>query len=126
MRNRLATLVMLVLMSCSAIAADKETVAKAIKTDGISSQDCRKWYTIYKGAYIYVKELDAVGSNDFGDVFDRIRVVRDKMLPTKGNPEFVKATDMSEYTDADFTDEKKTDFAEDLYQICEGLKTGIK
>ena len=126
MRSRLATLIILCLMSCQSYAADKEAVAKAVKEDAISVQDCRKWYTVYKGAYIYVKELDAVGCNDFGDVFERVRVVRDKTMPSKGNPNFVKASDLSKYADLDFTPENKTDLAEDLFQICEGLKAGMK
>ena len=132
MRNKLATLIIMVLMSCSALGADKESVAKAVKEDGMSVQDCRKWYTVYKGAYIYIKELDAAGSKDFGDVFVRFRSVRDKVMPTKGNENFMKASDLSKYADpvtntyADFTAENKTDLAEDLYQVCEGLKAGIK
>ena len=126
MISRLAILAILVLISGYVEAADKATVAKAVKADKMSADDCRKWYTVYKGAYIYVKELDAVGSKDFGDVFDRMRIVRDKAMPVKGNPEWVKATDLSAYQEAEFTQEKKTDFAEDLYQICEGLKAGIK
>jgi hypothetical protein len=132
MRNRLATLVLLVFMSCSALGADKESVAKAVKEDGMSVQDARKWYTVYKGSYIYVKELDSVGSKDFGDVFVRFRSVRDKVMPTKGNEAFKKATDLSKFADpvantyADFTAENKTDLAEELYEICEGLKAGMK
>ena len=132
MINRLATLIILILTSCSALAADKESVAKAVKEDGMSIQDCRKWYTVYKGAYIYVKEFDSAGSKDFGDVFSRFRSVRDKVMPTKGNANFIKATDLSKFADpskntyADFTPENKTDLAEELYQICEGLKDGIK
>jgi len=126
MRSKLFALLALIVMSYSALAVDKDAVAKAVKDDNISAQDCRKWYTVYKGAYIYVKELDAAGSKDFGDVFDKIIFVRDKTLPTKGNANFVKATDLSAYTDADFTAEKRTDLAEDLYKICEGLKAGMK
>jgi hypothetical protein len=126
MRSKLFALLAIIVMSCSALAVDKDAVAKAVKDDNISEQDCRKWYTVYKGAYIYVKELDAVGSKDFGDVFDKIVLVRDKTLPAKGNANFVKATDLSAYAEADFTADKRTDLAEDLYKICEGLKAGMK
>lgn len=132
MGNKLVTFAIFFVLSCSAIAADKETIAKAVKEDEMSVQDCRKWYTVYKGAYIYVKELDAVGSKDFGDVFVRFRSVRDKVMPTKGNTSFTKATDLSKFADpiantyADFTAENKTDLAEELFQICEGLKAGIE
>ena len=132
MRSKLFALLALIVISCSALAVDKEVVAKAVKEDGMSVQDARKWYTVYKGAYIYVKELDAAGSKDFGDVFVRFRSVRDKVIPIKGNEAFKKATDLSKFADpiantyADFTAENKTDLAEELYQICEGLKAGIK
>jgi hypothetical protein len=126
MRSKLFVLLALIVMCCSALAVDKEAVSKSVKEDAMSSEDCRKWYTVYKGAYIYVKELDAVGSKNFGDVYDKMIAVRDKTLPTKGNANFVKATDLSAYAEADFTAEKRTDLAEDLYKICEGLKAGIK
>lgn len=132
MRSKLCSFLLVFLLSCSAFAADKESVAKAVKDDGMSVQDCRKWYTVYKGAYIYVKELDAAGSKDFGDVFVRFRSVRDKVMPTKGNKNFTAATDLSKFADpvtntyADFTPENKTDLAEELFQICEGLKAGMK
>jgi hypothetical protein len=125
MKSKLLSVLLLFVCS-SALGADKDTVAKAIKADKMTVQDCRKWYTIYKGAYIYVKDLNAVGSNDFGDVFDKMRVVRDVNLPSKGNVEWIKATDLSTYAEAEFSPEKKTDLAEDLYQICEGLKAGMK
>ena len=104
MRSKLFALLVLIVMCCSALAIDKEAVSKSVKEDAMSSEDCRKWYTVYKGAYIYVKELDAVGSKDFADVFDKMIAVRDKTLPTKGNANFVKATDLSAYAEADFTE----------------------
>lgn len=132
MKSSILALLILIASSCQLFAVDKVEVAKAVKEDGMSSEDCRKWYTVYKGAYIYVKELDGAGSNDFGDVFERFRLVRDKVMPTKGNKHFVKASDLSKYADpatntyAEYTPENKTDLAEDLFQVCEGLKAGIK
>lgn len=116
----------LIASSLTALAVDKLEVAKAIKADNVSLQDCKKWYTVYKGSYIYMKELDAVGSKDFGDVFDKIRVVRDKLAPEKGNVEFIKATDLIKFEELEFTPENKTDLAEELYQVCEGLKLAME
>ena len=126
MLNRFVYTFIALVICSSCFAIDKAEVAAAIKSDNISLQDCRKWYTVYKGAYLYTKELDCVGSKDFGDVFDKIRVVRDKTMPTKGNEAFTKATDFSKFQDLDFTPENKTDMADQLYQVCEGLKIAME
>lgn len=101
-------------------------VFKALQSDKVSVQDCRKWYSVYYGTYLYVKEFDCEGSKDFGDVADKMRQIRDKIAPSKGNTEFSKVVDFSKYADLPFSDENKTDFAEDLYQVCEGLKKQIE
>jgi hypothetical protein len=97
-------------------------VTESVKKDDISLQDCRVWYTVYKGAYLYVKEYDAVGSKDFGDIFDKMRLIRDKALPEKGNENFVLATNLSKYETVEYTPENRTDLAEDLFNISEGIK----
>lgn len=126
MKNSFLVVVCFIILSLTASAVDKLEVAKAIKADNVSLQDCKKWYTVYKGGYIYMKELDAVGSKDFGDIFDKIRVVRDKLAPAKGNDEFIKATDLLKFEEMEFTPENKTDLTEELYQICEGLKLAME
>jgi hypothetical protein len=120
------TIFLFFLLSVPALAVDVNTVADAVKTDKISELDLRKWYSIYKGAAIYLKEYDAVGSNDFGDVFDKLRVVRDKALPAKGNVEFVKATDLTKFEEMDFTLQNKSELASEFEKIGEGLKKAIK
>lgn len=105
---------------------DSVAVEKAISDDGISLQDCRKWYTVYKGAHIYVKDYGMAGCNNFGDFFDKMIFVRDKINPSKGNPNFVKATSLSKFSEVDFTDENKTDLAEDLFDISEGIRKSIE
>jgi hypothetical protein len=104
------------------------TVTEAVKKDDISIQDCRKWYTIYKGANLYVKEYDAIGSNDFGDIFDKLAMVRDKADPKKGNVNFIEATnpELLKYKTLEYTPENKTDLADDLYNIAEGLKKAME
>lgn len=105
---------------------DIVAVEKAVVDDAISLQDCRKWYSVYKGAYIYVKDYEMAGCNNFGDFFDKMIFVRDKVNPSKGNPNFVKATSLSKFSEAEFTDENKTDLAEDLFKISEGIRKSIE
>lgn len=116
----------LLLLCAVSSAADPKVVTNSVKEDSMSEQDMRKWYSIYKGAYIYVKEYDAVGCKDFGDVFDKMRVVRDKNLPTKGNVNFVKATSLTEFETMDFTEDNKNKLSSELNNISEGLKEAIK
>lgn len=126
MKNSILVVACFIILSLTASAIDKLEVAKAVKADNISLQDCKKWYAVYKGSYIYMKELDAVGSKDFGDVFEKIRVVRDKLAPAKGSVELIKATDFVKFEELEFTPENKTDLAEELYQVCEGLKLSME
>ncbi len=105
---------------------DVVAVEQAIADDDISLQDCRKWYSVYKGAYIYVKDYKAAGCNDFGDFFDKLIFVRDKINPTKGNENFVKATSLSKFKDLDYADETKSDLAESLFRISEGIRKSIE
>ena len=110
-------------------------VQKSVTEDNITLQDQRVWYTMYKGAYIYVKDYDAVGCKDFADLFEKMQLVRNTAMPAKGNANFVGATDLSKYlsTDKDgvitnmleWTPENRTDFAEDLFAIAEGLRLSI-
>lgn len=123
---KFATFALFVLLSCTAFAIDKDIVLKAVQADKVSTQDCRKWYSVYYGTYLYVKEFDCEGSRDFGDVADKMRRIRDKIAPAKGAVEFAKAVDFSKYAELEFTPENKTDFAEDLYQVCEALKKQIE
>jgi hypothetical protein len=105
---------------------DVVAVEKAITDDNISLQDCRKWYSVYKGAYIYVKDYKAAGCNDFGDFFDKMIFVRDGVNPSKGNPNFIKATSLSKFQEAEYTDETKSDLAESLFNISEGIRKSIE
>lgn len=100
-------------------------VTDAVKKDSISLQDQRIWYTVYKGTYLYVKDYEAVGSKNFGDLFDKMRIVRDQALPAKGNVNFVGVTNLKKYEDMEWTAENKSDFAEDIFAICQGLKESV-
>lgn len=126
MRN---LLFLILIMPSVAFSAELslEKVKEAISKDNISLQDCRKWYTVYHGSYLYVKEFDAEGSKDFGDIADRMRIIRDKIVPSKGAKNFGMSIDevMSKYADKDFTPENKTDYAEELYVVTQALKSRI-
>lgn len=110
-------------------------VTKSVKEDRITLQDQRVWYTMYKGAYIYVKDYDAVGCKDFADLFEKMQLVRNTAMPAKGNTHFKSSTDLSKYLSTDengaivnmmeWTPENRTDFAEDLFAIAEGLRLSI-
>jgi hypothetical protein len=125
---RLSTLVIFFLLSCNVFAIDPEVVKVACEKDNISMQDLRKWYTVYKGMYIYSKDYGAVGCNDFGDVFGKLVVVRDKVNPTKGNTNFVSATnpELLAYKDKKYSAETLTEFSNDMFAISEGIRKAME
>lgn len=114
------------LSGMSAFAIDSDKVKEAIQKDQMSVQDMRKWYSVYKGAYVYVKEYDAVGSNDFADIFDKMIKVRNKLDPKKGNTNFVSETSLEKYKTEKYTPEALTDLADDFFAISEGIRKAIE
>lgn len=114
------------LSTISAFAIDADKVKEAIVKDQMSVQDMRKWYSVYKGAYVYVKEYEAVGSNDFADIFDKMIKVRNKLDPKKGNTNFVAETSLEKYKTEKYTPEALTDLADDFFAISEGIRKAIE
>jgi len=126
MSKFMTILFIFLLSTMSAFAIDSDKVKEAIQKDQMSVQDMRKWYSVYKGAYVYVKEYDAVGSNDFADIFDKMIKVRNKLDPKKGNTNFVSETSLEKYKTEKYTPEALTDLADDFFAISEGIRKAIE
>ena len=128
--------ILALLLSCtifvvgiSAQAPDpvKNTVYTAIVADKVSPETCRKWYVVYKGMYLYLKELDGQNTTDFQQVFDKLRLVRDRIQPAKGSVNFSSETQkfLDKYKETAYKPETRTDLAEDILYISEGIKEAL-
>jgi len=101
-------------------------IEEAVQKDGVSQEDLRSWYSVYKGVYIYTRDYKAVGSNNFEDIFVAMRTLRDRANPQKGNSNFVEASNLDKFKEMEFSPENLTDFSDEVYQIAEGLKKAIE
>lgn len=101
-------------------------VRDAANADGVSNQDLGKWYSIYKGLYIYGSKFDFEGCTTFGDVESKLVKCRDKILPEKTKTFGVKINSITKkYAALDLNDDNKNKLLEDLNLICEGIKAGV-
>lgn len=105
----------------------KNVVCAALVADNVSPETCRKWYAVYKGMYIYLKDLDGQNTNDFEQVFVKMRSVRDKIQPAKGSVNFTTETQklLDKYKETAYKPETRTDLAEDILYISEGIKEAL-
>lgn len=132
MRNALMALILSVVfavgLNAQAPPVTENTVQVAILKDEASPETCRKWYVVYKGMYLYLKELDGQNTNDFKQVFDKLRLIRDKIQPAKGSVNFTEASQklLDKYKESAYTADNRTDLAEDVLYIAEGLKGAIQ
>lgn len=103
-------------------------VKDAANADKITDSDLAIWYSVYNGTYLYCTKFDFGNSKDFGDVFDRQRKIRDKLLPSKTNTfgKTVNAVfEKYEAEDLKFDDNSKNQFIEDLNKVSLGIKEAI-
>jgi hypothetical protein len=123
----LSCTIFVVSISAQAPEPVKNTVCVALVADHASPETCRKWYAVYKGMYLYLKELDGQNTNDFQQVFDKLRLVRDKIQPAKGSVNFTTATQvfLDKYKETAYKPETRTDMAEDILYISEGIKEAL-
>jgi hypothetical protein len=101
-------------------------VRDAANTDEISNENLGKWYSMYRGMYIYGTKFNFDGCTTFGDVEAKLVKCRDKILPDKTKTFGAKLNSITKkYATLDLTDDNKNKFLEDLNLICEGIKAGV-
>lgn len=106
---------------------DVVAVAEAVEKDDISRTDLIKWYTVYKGAHLYGQEFDFDGASNYQQVFDKIRLTRNKLAPTKGASNLVKVSDelLSEFKTEQLSEDNNNKLTDKLFYISEGIRKAI-
>lgn len=99
------------------------SVYESLEQDNMVETDYQKWYAVHKGCYLYIRDFKAEGSRNLEQVFDKMRLVRDTCLPSKGS-EFGKEvnTIFAKYKEKEMSDEVLAELSDDLYQISEDIK----
>jgi hypothetical protein len=132
MRKAIFVLILSIIFAVGINAQSPAPIVNSIHTsliaDKATPETCRKWYVVYKGMYIYLKELDGQNTTDFEQVFTKLRLVRDKIQPAKGSVNFSIESQklLDKYKETDYKPETRTDLAEDILYIADGLKGAIQ
>jgi len=109
----------------------------AVKED-ISNMDLEIYYRIYRGAYYWGNDLDYQDCKDFGEVFDRMRLVKTALEPV-GTRNFSnglnqKIKDFIDEVDSNgnptgqdkpFEPIYKNEYTDLMFYISEGLKEAL-
>ena len=105
----------------------ENSVKVAIIQDDMTVVDMREWYAVYKGGCLWGREFDFMGVRDNGPIFERLRAVRDKIQPSKGNGKSSAAiqTILDKYKDIDWDTNKKNELIDDLFYISEGFRLSL-
>jgi hypothetical protein len=100
-------------------------VPESLVEDQMTQEDAQKWYAVHKGCYLYVRDYKAAGCTNLEQVFDKIRLVRNTSLPSKGDTKFNSAIDevFEKYEERTLSDDTLSDLSDDLYKISEDIKT---
>lgn len=124
----LSCMMLMVSLNAQSPKPSDNAVCIALQADHVSPETCRKWYTVYKGMYLYLHELDGEGTTDFEQVFNKLRLVRDKIQPAKGSVNFTTETQkiLDKYAETAYKPETRTDFAEEILYITDGIKQALE
>ncbi len=84
--------------------------------------ELEKAYTAFRGSYLWGSKLGFEGAQDFGEIFDNMRVITGKLEYAKNQ----KLSDavfevMKKYEELPYTDENKARLTDDLNYISEGI-----
>jgi hypothetical protein len=105
------------------ITADVKNLAVE---NNISDLDLEVYYRIYRGVYYWGNDFDYVNCDNFAEVFDRMRLIRDQLEPV-GNEDFSKG--VNKYTlkfeEEEFTSDNKNKYTDLMYYISQGLKEAL-
>lgn len=128
--KRLILLTAMIISGCNTIQPSSDSsneVTQAVIKDKISKEDLEKWYSLYRGTYIWSHDLELLGCNNYDDVFNKFRDVRAKVSPTKGNVNLTEVTDklLSEFKTAEFTQENHDKLNDKLALIYTGIKEAL-
>lgn len=102
-------------------------ITAVANAENIPNKELEKAYVAYMGAYQYGKLMEFDGCEDFGELFDKMRLVttRLKYVPNKALSDTVYA-EMKNFEEVEFNDQHKAEFLDVAYYVGEGLKNAME
>jgi hypothetical protein len=112
-----------------AVSSVTKEIRDVANKENIPNAELEKAYSAYKGAYQYGRIFEFRGSQDFGEVFDKMREVTSD-TQFKSNQKLSDAAYAAlkefEKDDMTFNQENKDKFLEKVNEVAEGLKQAME
>lgn len=104
-----------------------DNITKVANAENIPNRELEKAYIAYMASYQYGKLLEFEGCEDFGELFDNMRVVttRLKYVPNQKLSDAAYA-ELKPFEDKSFGPEEKAEYLDTVYYIADGLKKAME
>ena len=98
------------------------TIRDVANSENVPNSELEKAYIAYEGAHLWGHKLNYEGAQDFGEIFDNMRIIVNKLEYVK-NSKLSDATFevMKKYEDLPYDDGNKAKLTDDLNYIALGL-----
>jgi len=105
----------------------ESNITAVAQAENIPNSELEKAYIAYRASYQYGKLLEFEGCEDFGELFDSMRLVttRLKYVPNQKLSDAAYA-ELKSFEDKNFCPQEKAEFLDKVYYISEGLKAAIE
>lgn len=102
------------------------SIKNTSNSENISNGELEKAYIAYRAAYNYGRLLKFEGTDDFGVLFDKMRLITGRLSYVK-NDKLSDATYevLKKYESLPFDDLNKAEFLDDCYYISVGLEKAM-
>lgn len=102
------------------------SVKNTANSENISNSELEKAYIAYRAAYNYGRLLEFEGCTNFGELFDRMRLITGRLKYVRNQ----KLSDevysiLKKYEDREFDSQSKAEFLDDCFYVSVGLEKAM-
>jgi len=110
---------------------DENPIVVSIKdtanAQNIPNGELEKAFIAFRAAYNYGHLLEFEGCQDFGELFDRMRLITGRLKYVQNVPlSDASYKILSKYEDREFNSQTKSEFIDDVYYISIGLEKAME
>ena len=104
-----------------------DNITKVANAENIPNRELEKAYIAYMASYQYGKLLEFEGCEDFGELFDNMRVVTTRLkYVTNENLSNAALAELKDFEKKEFGPEEKAEYLDTVYYIADGLKKAME
>lgn len=94
--------------------------------ENIPNSELEKAYIAFRAAYNYGHLLEFEGCEDFGELFDKMRLITGRLKYVQNMPlSDASYKILAKYEDLEFNSKTKSEFTDDVYYISLGLEKAM-